>query len=133
MSCEGLIASLQRIYEESRLTLAARGMDPTPEISETADDNKKVEPDGYEWEPVEIKARTPNTLDALLHHAHRGFACTACEIVALRATTEITDAMVERVVEVVWDLVDKTEHSWGEFQDAVRAALSETKGERNDE
>ena len=43
------------------------------------------QPNGSEWGPVEIKARTPNTADTKLHHAHRGFACTAFEILALRA------------------------------------------------
>lgn len=42
------------------------------------------QPDGHEWEPVIIEPRTPNTAAALLHHAHRGVACSACEMLELR-------------------------------------------------
>ena len=40
--------------------------------------------DDLTWAPVEILPQTPNTAATNLHHSHRGFACTACEIIALR-------------------------------------------------
>lgn len=52
------------------------------------------EPTDAEWEPVEVPARTPNTGPALLHHAHRGAACSACEIVSLRSALAAAQAQV---------------------------------------
>ena len=45
------------------------------------------------WGPVRIEPRTPNTLATNLHHRHgAGFACTACEIIALRREVERAEA-----------------------------------------
>lgn len=41
--------------------------------------------EGTAWAPVLVEPRTPNTESVLIHHAHRGQACVACELAALRS------------------------------------------------
>lgn len=49
------------------------------------------------WAPVLVESRTPETESVMIHHAHRGQACVACELAALRSELSASQREVERL------------------------------------
>ena len=90
---------------------------------------ERVNPAGSEWQPVEITARTPETADINLHHAHRGAACPACEIVALRAEIE---GLAERIRSALTDdilgTISESAHQSSQNSRNLRSATTRRPG-----